>query len=161
MALMKQDMKNSLGFLLHDATRLLRKRFEARGSEYGLSSAQWRLLVSVKRLGEPTQAQIAERLEIEPISVSRLVDRMEAAGWVERLQDEADRRIRRVRPTERSRAMFDDLRTLATEVYDVALAGLSPDERAALLHALATMIANLAEPDAEADAPAARQGEDA
>ena len=59
MALMKQDMKNSLGFLLHDATRLLRKRFEARGSEYGLSSAQWRMLVLLVKEEGASQARLA------------------------------------------------------------------------------------------------------
>ena len=93
MALMKQDMKNGLGFLLHDATRLLRKRFEARGSEYGLSSAQWRLLVKVVRERTATQARLAELMEIEPISVSRLVDRMEGPGEWAGVTGEKDGRL--------------------------------------------------------------------
>mgnify|MGYP000607290851 CR=1 FL=1 len=83
---------DSLGLLLHDARRAVVRRFEARAASHGLSSAQWRLLFALKRLGPCTQARLAERLEIEPISVSRLIDRAEEAGWVTREADPADRR---------------------------------------------------------------------
>ena len=71
------DETDRLGYLLHDASRLLRKRFEERAVGYGLSSAQWRLLARVFKEEGVTQARLAELLEIEPISVSRLIDRME------------------------------------------------------------------------------------
>lgn len=74
---MVTDGTDRLGFLLHDAARLMRRRFEARASGYGLSSAQWRLLVRVVKEAGVAQARLAELLEIEPISVSRLIDRME------------------------------------------------------------------------------------
>lgn len=97
---MKSDSTRTLGFLLHDAARLLRRRFEGRGAEHGLSAAQWRLMVHVVRHGcGVSQARLAEALEIEPISVSRLVDRMEQGGWVERSPDPQDRRVRLIHPT--------------------------------------------------------------
>ena len=77
---MVTDGKDRLGFLIHDAARLLRKRFEAKGSAYGLSAAQWRLLVRLVKEEGVAQARLAELLEIEPISVSRLLDRMEEGG---------------------------------------------------------------------------------
>ena len=84
---MNSDGIDRLGFLIHDAQRLMRKRFETRGAAYGLSSAQWRLMVRlVKEEGVEPQARLAELLEIEPISVSRLLDRMEEGGWIERRQ---------------------------------------------------------------------------
>ncbi len=76
-----------LGFLIHDSARLLRKRFEAKGSAYGLSAAQWRSLVRLVKEEGVAQARLAELLEIEPISASRLLDRMEEGGWIERRQD--------------------------------------------------------------------------
>ena len=79
---MTSDGIDRLGFLIHDAQRLLRKRFEMRGAGYGLSAAQWRLLVRVVKDEGVPQARLAEILEIEPISVSRLLDRMEAGGWI-------------------------------------------------------------------------------
>src|SRR6185295_10348955 len=104
--LMSSDGTDRLGFLIHDAQRLLRKRFEARAASYGLSTAQWRLLVRLVKEEGSTQARLAEYLEIEPISVSRLVDRMEAGGWVARKQDASDRRVRMIFPTDRSRSAF-------------------------------------------------------
>ena len=101
---MNTDGIDRLGFLIHDAARLLRKRFEAKGSAYGLSAAQWRLLVRLVKEEGVAQARLAELLEIEPISVSRLLDRMEEGGWIERRPDASDRRVRMIFPTDKSRA---------------------------------------------------------
>lgn len=142
---MNDDLRNSLGFLLHDAARLLRKRFEARGQEYGLSSAQWRLLVYLIKGDITAQARLAELLEIEPISVSRLVDRMEEGGWVERRPDPNDRRVRQVFPTKKARAVFDEVKSMATEIFEQAFAGMSATEREALLSGLRTICDNLSD----------------
>lgn len=141
------DETDRLGFLLHDASRLLRKRFEARAVGYGLSSAQWRLLVRVFKEEGVAQARLAELLEIEPISVSRLIDRMEEAGWIERRFDPADRRVRTIFLTERSRPIFGEMRALAAEVYAEALEGLSEEQRRATLLGLKTICCNLAAGD--------------
>lgn len=146
------DGTDRLGFLLHDATRLLRKRFEARGSRYGLSSAQWRLLVRLVKEEGVAQARLAELLEIEPISVSRLIDRMEQAGWVERRHDPADRRVRMVFPTGQAREAYGEVKSVAGEVYAEALAGLSDEEKRILIRGLDRITTNLA--DDEAAGPA-------
>lgn len=140
---MKSSATDGFGLLLHDAARLLRKRFEERAVAHGLSSAQWRLLVRLVKEQGATQARLSELLEIEPISVSRLVDRMEKDGWVERQPDPADRRIRRVMPTERATAALGGIKAMAAGVYDEALAGLGHDERAALVAGLVRIIDNL------------------
>ena len=145
MALMTNDGTERLGFLLHDAARLMRKRFEMRGSVYGLSAAQWRLLVRVVKDEGVAQARLAELLEIEPISVSRLIDRMEEGGWIERRQDASDRRVRTIFPTDKSRDAFAAIKGAAGEVYDLALAGLTAEERQTLVKGLNTIITNLAE----------------
>ncbi len=150
---MVSDGIERLGFLIHDSARALRKRFEARAVAYGLSSAQWRLLVRGVKEEGVAQARIAELLEIEPISVSRLIDRMEDGGWVERRQDAGDRRVRMIFPTDKSRAVFADIKSVAGEVYEVALAGLSADERQILVKALNTIITNLS----DGETPAAEQ----
>jgi MarR family transcriptional regulator, transcriptional regulator for hemolysin len=148
MSLMTSDGTDRLGFLIHDAQRLMRKRFEARAADYGLSSAQWRLLARlVKDEGAP-QARLAEYLEIEPISVSRLLDRMEAGGWITRRQDANDRRIRMIFPTDKSRAAFAVVKGIAGEVYEEALTGLSGDARRALIHGLIRIIENLSDGEA-------------
>ena len=144
-----------LGFLIHDAARLIRKRFERRGAKYGLSAAQWRLLFRVAKEEGLPQARLSELLEIEPISVSRLLDRMEASGWVKRCQSPEDRRVRTVFPTDKARAAFADIRSIAAGVYDEALDGLDQDQRAALIVALERIATNLAEPEAGAGDEAA------
>lgn len=151
MRLMKNNGTERLGFLLHDSARLLRKRFEARGAAFGLSSAQWRLLVWAVKHEGVAQARLAQLLEIEPISVSRLVDRMEDAGWIERRHDAGDRRVRTIHPTEKSRAVFAEVKLLAGELYEEALAGLSPEIRRATIEGLTAIVENLSAADADAD----------
>lgn len=137
----------SLGLLLHDAARALRKRFEQRAADHDLSSAQWRLLLLVCREPGASQGRFADWLDIEPISVSRLIDRMVAGGWLERQDDPRDRRVKLVVPTAKALAAQADIKALADEVYGEALAGLTEGEAQALTKGLQTIIANLAGPD--------------
>ncbi|WP_420342515.1 MarR family winged helix-turn-helix transcriptional regulator [Paenirhodobacter sp.] len=134
---------DSLGFLLTDATRAIRRRFEQRAACLGLSSSQWRLLMQLKRGGPLPQARLAELLEIEPISVSRLVDRMQEAGWVRREPDATDRRVKLVAPTEKAMQTVSAARAVAEALYDEALAGLPPEHRDLLKQALQQIIRNL------------------
>lgn len=134
----------SLGLLLHDATRLVRKTFETRSGEFGLTSAQWRMLFLVcKTEGGAAQSHFAERLDIEPITVSRQLDKMEAQGWVTRAPDPADRRIRRVLPTDKALAAFAHVKSHADQVYAEALHGLTPMARQELIAALRLIVSNL------------------
>ena len=150
---MKTQGTDNLGFLIHDVARLLRRRFELRSGEVGLSAAQWRLLFRVAKEEGLPQARLAELLEIEPISVSRMLDRMEEAGWLERRPDAEDRRVRRVYPTPRAQAVYGRVRGMAHEVYAEALAGVPDADRATLIRTLETIAANLAdgEPSCGAD----------
>lgn len=132
-----------LGALLHDATRLVGKQFALRASAHGLSSAQWRLLVHVLREGPVSQARLADWLEIEPISVSRLIDRMQKSGWVMRQPDPQDRRVQLISATESTLAIRHELKAMATAIYDEAMAGLDPTARAALIAGLTSVIATV------------------
>lgn len=137
----------SLGLLLHGASRAVRKRFEERSTAFGLTSAQWRMLVHVCKAeteGGAPQSHFADLLEIEPISASRLLDRMEALGWVARAPDPKDRRVRRVLPTPKALEARNHIKSIADEVYAEALAGLPPDDRTRLLDTLTTIVTNLA-----------------
>lgn len=147
---MANDETERLGLLIHDAARLIRRRFEARTSGSGLSSAQWRLLLRVSKEPGVAQARLAELLEIEPISVSRLIDRMEDGGWIERRADAGDRRVRLIFPTAKATEAFGKFRSVAAVVYEEALAGISAEGRRALLGGLRTINENLADGDASA-----------
>lgn len=155
--MLMNNMCDNLGLLLHDTTRLLRRRFEARATGLGLSSAQWRLLAITLREGRVTQARLAERLEIEPISVSRLVDRMEQAGWVARTADPDDRRIRLVVPTERALQAHAGIRTMFQAVIAEATQGFSATEQKTVIALLERMSANLSEAAVTGTAPALQE----
>ena len=142
---MASNGTDNLGFLIHDAARLLRKRFEAKGSAYGLSAAQWRLLVRLVKEEGVAQARLAELLEIEPISVSRLLDRMEEGGWIERRQDTADRRVRTIHPTPKAREVYAKVKAMAVEVYEESLKGVPPETRRGLISGLNAMVENLSD----------------
>ena len=137
----------SLGFLLADASRLLRRRFEQEVRDIPMTSAQLQILGRLKRNEGIGQAALAALLDIEPMTLSRHVDRMEAAGLVERRQDPGDRRARQLFTTEKSRALIEPMRARATAVYAQVQAGLSEAERAALVSALELIIRNLSATD--------------
>ena len=142
---MAYDPERSFGFLLHDIARLLRKKFDQRARGLGLSRAQWQLLVHLSRHEGINQSGLAEILEIENITVGRLVDRMEEAGWVERRLDPSDRRVRLLYTTEKVAPVMERMRELAEATRNEALAGLSPTQRDALIDTLIQVRGNLSE----------------
>ena len=83
--------EHGFGFLLHDIARLLRKRFDQRAATLGLSRAQWQVLAHLHRHEGINQSGLADILEIQGVTLGRLVDRLEAAGWVERRRGSAGR----------------------------------------------------------------------
>ncbi len=141
----------SLGFLMNDATRLMRRRFEKRAAGLGLTIAQWRLLFCLKREGTQSQARLAEQLEIKPITMSRLIDRMQEAGWVCREHDPFDRRIKRIHPTAKAEAVFREARDIAEEIYQIALRDLTDEEVDRVMVTLKHIIGNLSECSSDRD----------
>lgn len=133
----------TLGFMLNDSARLLRRNFNRRVQNLGLTQAQWRLLARIAIDEGARQAQLAELLEMQPISVARLIDRMEAAGWVERRPDPTDRRAVNLYLTEKAEPILDELWGRAEETQTLALAGLSQEAREELMQSLETIRENL------------------
>jgi MarR family transcriptional regulator for hemolysin len=162
MADMTYDPERSFGFLLHDIARLLRKRFDQRARALGLSRSQWQVLVHLERHEGINQSGLAEILEIENITLGRLIDRLEEAGWVERRPDRKDRRMRLLYTTKKVAPVMESMHKLAEETRNEALAGLAPEQREALLDALVHVRGNLSErngrnAEAEGDAPYAER----
>ncbi|WP_174297891.1 MarR family winged helix-turn-helix transcriptional regulator [Sphingomonas bacterium] len=135
-----------IGFLIGDVARLLRRRFDERARLIGVTRQQWRLLVMLNRCEGLNQGALAERLEVEPISLCRMVDRLEEAGHVERRRDPADRRAWRLFLTDRSRPLIEQLARIADAVMEQALTGISAEAHAALAAVLTDVRANLATP---------------
>ncbi len=90
------EVHRDLLFLLHDVARLLRVDADKRARQHGMTRAQWGILIWLERQPGITQKELAELLEVEPITVARLIDRLEARGMVERRPDPRDRRIWRL-----------------------------------------------------------------
>jgi DNA-binding MarR family transcriptional regulator len=123
---------DTIGILLSDVSRLLRRRFDERARATGATSAQWKVLLSLSRNEGINQGGLADLLEVEPITLCRMIDRLSDAGLVERRRHPSDRRAWRIFLTDRSRPLIEDLRGVAADLTGQALAGLAPPDIAAL-----------------------------
>ena len=146
-----EELKRSFGFLMHDVSRLLRKSFDRHASTIGLTRAQWRVLAHLSRNEGVKQAGLAEILEIKPITLARLLDRLDAHGWVERRSDPMDKRARRLFLTRKGRAIIRELRVVALSVRAEALSGLTDAEQDLLIDQLRVVKENLLAADEAAD----------
>lgn len=122
-------MVSELAYRMSDNSRLLRRLFDERVRQHGLTAAQARLLLSLNLFPGENQAFYADRLEIEPITLTRIVDRMEEAGWLERRADPADRRARILHLTGKSRRIVETLRMTLDAMMEEVLAGMDVGER--------------------------------
>ena len=137
-----------VGFLLHDAARLMRRRFEQRAAALGFTRAQWQVLLHLSRNEGIHQAGLADILEVEPISLVRILDKLQARGLVERRQDAGDRRLWRLHLTAAAHPSLALLQDIGEATRGEALRGVSDAERDALVALLSRLKANLAEASA-------------
>jgi DNA-binding MarR family transcriptional regulator len=129
--------------LLVDVARLLRRNFNRRAQALGLTQPQWQALARLSQNQGMNQACLADLLEVQPITLARLVDRLEAAGWVERRPDPDDRRAQRLFLTAQVEPLLDDMRSFSSATREEALAGLSDAERGQLIETLKAVKSNL------------------
>jgi len=156
------DLERSLGFLLHDVSHLLRRNFNRRVQHLGLTQTQWRAIAHLSRDEGMNQAALAETLEVQPITLARLIDRMAAAGWVERRPDPRDRRAVRLYLTEQVQPILAEMWAIAAQAREDALAGLPEERREMLIEVLRHMKATLLEADQKierGDSAPSRQGQ--
>src|SRR3546814_15350494 len=113
-----------VGFLIGDASRMLRRIFNERVTPLGLTQAQWRALVHLSRNEGLNPVSLAELLEVQPITVARLIDNLVAAGLVERRPDPNDRRPQRLFLPNQATPVLDPTWVLADHTSDVVPAGL-------------------------------------
>ncbi len=143
--MMSVHSNTPLGFLLHDAARLLRKRFEQHARHLGLTRSQWQVLAYLVTCEGIHQGGLAELLDIEPITLVRLLDKLEGLGLIERRPHPTDRRIRLLYLSGAVHPMLESMRTLGEITRGEALAGVSQADREALFRVLKTMKSNLVE----------------
>ncbi len=141
--LFPEELKRSFGFLIHDVSRLMRTTFARRAKSIGLTRSQWLVLNHLYRRDGLVQAELAEILEIERPTLGRLLDRLEAKGWIHRELDLGDRRVKRVYLTEEVKPAMKSLRRIAAELRQQSLDGLDENERERLVDILIHMKSNL------------------
>ena len=138
------NTKPSFSFLISDAGRPVGKRFDQRArSVLNLSRAQCSVLAYLERNPNINQAKLADLLGVSPIASARLLDRMEAGGWIIREADENDRRVRRLSMSEKARNTLSEAQAVGRAVADEALAGFSAEERRTLTALLEKVRHNL------------------
>ena len=118
----------TLPFEIGETAHALRKAFDRRAVGLGVTRAQWKVLFRLERQPGLRQIELADMLDIEPITLSRIVDRLEEAGLVERAADPADRRVWRLHVTAKAQPLIAKLHEVSDEMIAEAFAGLEPRE---------------------------------
>ena len=141
--MLREDLSRNFGFLLNDVARLMRTAYDRRIRKLGLTRAQWWVLTHLYRSNGVSQTELAETLEIEKPTLGRLLDRLEAKGWVKREHDATDRRVWRVHLTSEVEPALRTMRTIAKELRRDALTGISAAERERFVDTLLAIKENL------------------
>ena len=144
----------TLGFLLHEVARLLRRRFEQNARDSGLTRSQWQVLAYLANNEGINQSGLADLLEIEPITLGRIIDKLQTRGLIERHPDPSDRRVWLLHLTPAAPPKLSQLRRLGEVTRGEALAEVPEVDTERLLKTLQTVKANLTD---ACDSPVARQ----
>jgi DNA-binding MarR family transcriptional regulator len=146
-----EQPEEQIFMILYDVARLFRRDFHRRSRSHNTTRAQWAVLVALARHEGARQVQLADILEIEAITLVRLLDRLEEAGLVERRADPTDRRARTLHLTPASRPVFERIREIGKESRDLGLSGLTDEEKKNLRALLERIRSNFAERSAPTD----------
>ena len=146
------DPDSSIGFLVGDVARLLRRNFNRRAQALGLSQAQWRALAYLSRQQGISQASLADRLEIQPITLVRLLDHLQAAGLVTRKADPHDRRAFQLYLTDKAQPLVARMWSIAAQTREQALAGMPIQRQRMLMKSLQHLRQNLLQAEDSATA---------
>ena len=142
----------TLPFEIAETAHALRRAFDRRAATLGATRAQWKVLFRLTREPGLRQVELAEMLDIEPITLCRIVDRLEDAGWVERQRDPADRRAWRLFVTDKAKPLVAKLKGVAAEMMAQAFAGIPEAELEGVRDTLTKIRANIAAADIQTKA---------
>jgi MarR family transcriptional regulator for hemolysin len=139
----RDSVDKNLLFTLGELARLVRAHADREASRYGITRAQWAVLAKVERFEGMKQSELAEQMEMQPITLTRLIDRLCDAGWIERRGDETDRRVNRLYLRKAARPLLTKLNGLRSEITETALQGISPSDANRMLAQLEAIKENL------------------
>jgi DNA-binding MarR family transcriptional regulator len=136
-------MNENIGTLLSQVSRMLRRSFDERARSIGVTRSQWQVLGLLTLHAGSNQGTLAEMLEVEPITLGRMIDRLQEAGLVERRADPADRRAWRIHLTDKGISLVDQLRPCAHDTMAYAMEGMSTADQDQFMTTLVRMRGNL------------------
>ncbi|MEO5587507.1 MAG: MarR family transcriptional regulator [Novosphingobium sp.] len=136
-------MEDNIGSMIAQVARLMRRSFDERARSIGITRPQWQVLSLLARHEGINQGGLADILEVEPITLGRMIDRLQEAAVVERRPDPADRRAWRLFLTDKGNALIAQLRPLALETLETAMDGVADAQRDEMMVALGRMRGNL------------------
>ncbi len=139
----QQSITREIAVSIMDVARMLRTYADQRARQFGISRAQWVVLIRLDRSEGLKQSELAEILDLTPISLTRLLDRLAENGLIERRADPNDRRANRLYLTPAARPLIDQLGKLGSEMMDIVLDGLDGKANERLLRDLALIKNNL------------------
>lgn len=136
-------LKREFAFQIMDVARLLKTYADQRARQFGISKAQWAVLVRIDRTEGLKQSELAEMLDLQPISLTRVLDRLAENGLIERRPDPNDRRANRLYLMPAARPLLDQLSVLASDMMETVLEGLDTKTIERMLHELGLVKDNL------------------
>jgi MarR family transcriptional regulator for hemolysin len=139
----KTSIEREVAFNISDVARLMRTYVDQRARELGMTRAQWAVLARIDRNEGVRQGELADTLDLQPITVTRLIDRLCDSGLIERRPDPSDRRAKRLYLTPAARPVLDGMMPLGKEIMATVLAGIEPAAIEQLLAHLLTIKTNL------------------
>ena len=140
---MKPPNERNLIFLLHEVAHLMRTRADKRARERGMTRAQFVILKRLSRTPGLSQNELAAIVEVEPITIGRLIDRLEVRGLVERRKDPKDRRIHRLHLKSKANPVLHEINEYLTELEMMMIEGMERRMFDATIAALNRIKANL------------------
>ena len=135
--------RKHFGYVIHDVAKQLRRHFDAEAQRHDLTLPQWRVIGQLSVSDGVSQVALSTLCETDPMTISGVVERLEAKGLVLRVADPGDSRAKIVRITDKARALVNEMKLLAEEVYTSAFDGIAETDRATTLRVLKEMSANL------------------
>src|ERR1700733_1350215 len=133
MTRMRGSVDMNFMFTLGEVQRMLRAYADKQAARYGITRAQWAVLAKVERTEGLKQSELAEQMEMQPITLTRLIDRLCDNDWIERRGDETDRRVNRLYLRKAARPLLGKLSGLRSELTATALEGINPADAHRLL----------------------------
>src|ERR1700739_4623474 len=128
MVMLQASKIREFGFILNDVARLLRTYADYRAAQFGMTRAQWAVLVRLDRSEGLNQSELADVLDLQPITLTRLLDKLSDSRLIERRPDPDDRRAKRLFLTAAARPLLRQLSALGEETMASTLEGLAPKD---------------------------------